>query len=129
MSKATGEPTFGTEARALLDALEALGSSLDLNRTADNVLEGLKPLVACERASLFVRDRDGSGTIVCRRTCERAGGAREAAKPDLGQGLVAETLRSGRAALSPNTEDTDTDTDTASSMVTPGCFRHQVLVR
>ena len=119
MSKATGEPAIGIEARALLDALEALGSSLDLDRTADNVLEGLKPLVACERASLFVRDRDGSGTIVCRRTCDRDGGAREAAKPDLGQGLVAETLRSGRAALSPNTEDTDTDTDAASSMVTP----------
>lgn len=113
MSKATGETATRIEARALLDALEILGSSLDLDRTADHVLEGLKPLVPCERASLFVRDRDGSGTIVCQRTYERHGGVREAANPELGHGLVAETLRSGRAALSPNGE------DAASSMVTP----------
>ena len=112
MLKATGETATGTKARALLDALGALGSSLDLNRTADHVLEGLKPLVPCERASIFVRDRDGSGTIVCRRTYERNGGLHEAAKPER-QGLVAETLRSGRRARSPNGE------DAASSMVTP----------
>ena len=113
MSKATRAPRTAIDARALLDALEALGGSLDLNRTADHVLEGLKPLIRCERASIFVRDRDGSNTIVCRRACERDGGAREAPKPDLEQGLIAETLRSGRATLAANNE------DGASSMVAP----------
>ena len=111
--EATEAPAKAVDARRLLDALEALGSSLDLDRTADHVLEGLKALLSCERASLFIRARDGSETIVCRRACERDGGVRQAEKPDLESGLVAETLLSGRAVRVPNGD------DAASSMVTP----------
>ena len=77
MAKAS-ETTSVSEARELLVALEALGGSLDLNRSADHVLEGLKSLVSCERAHIFIRDRD-SGAITCRRTWENDGGTRAAA--------------------------------------------------
>lgn len=101
------------EARSLLDALEALGSSLDLNRTADHVLEGLKSLVPCERAHIFVRDRDAPATMICERTYEEDGGARAAKNPKQLHGAVEETLRSGRATLAPKGD------ETAMLMVTP----------
>lgn len=102
------------DARALLGSFEALGSSLDINRTVDRVLEGLKPLVAYERASLFVRERDGTEALVCRRTYEAEGGIHgTAAKSDRRGRVVTAALRSGRASLL-----TD-DVDFPSSMITP----------
>lgn len=104
MPKTTGETSTPLDARGVLEALEVLGSSLDLDRTADHVVEGLESLIACERASIFVRDRDGTGAIVCQRMHERGHGSRKADKPELGQGPVGETLRSGRALISKRAE-------------------------
>ena len=115
MGNTSDETATVIETRNLLDALEALGSSLDLNRTADHVLEGLTSLLPCEVAHIFIRDRDGSaGSMVCQRTYESDGGARTAAKSDRHRSVVAETLRTGRAALSRRDDD-----EIASSMVAP----------
>jgi len=112
MTKTVGSES-AIDPRALLDALELLGSSLDLNRTVDHVLEGVTTVVACERASIFVRDRDGSATIVCQRAYQRGHGVTKAAKADLGAEPIVVAIRSGRASLAAVGE------DGASSMVVP----------
>jgi sigma-B regulation protein RsbU (phosphoserine phosphatase) len=116
MAEASDETTALFEARSLLDALEALGSSLDLNRTADHVLDGMTSLVRCERAHIFIRERDGSAAMVCQRTYELDGGARAAAKSVRPPNAVTETLRTGRAALARSDDDA---ASTASTMVAP----------
>ncbi len=113
MTKTSDETPSVIEARSLLDALEALGSSLDLNRTADHVLEGLKSVLACERAHIFIRDRDDAGAMICERTYEKDAGARAATAAKRLHGAVAETLRTGRGTLAP------IDDEIASSLAIP----------
>lgn len=113
MTGTSDETTSVIEGRSLLDALEALGSSLDLNRTADHVLEGLNSVLPCERAHIFVRDRDDPGMMICERMYEKDGGARAATNPKRLHGAVAETLRTGRTALA------TIDGQPAPSMVIP----------
>lgn len=113
MAETSDETTAVIEARSLLDALETLGSSLDVNRTADHVLEGLTSFLPCERARIFVRERGSPGAMVCQRMYERGSGTRAASKSDWDQSAVTETLRTGRAALS------RIDDEPASSMVAP----------
>ncbi len=86
--------------RAVLDALQSLSSSLDLVQTVDRALAGVKSVVDYDRVSLFVRDRERGGAVVCRRTKVPGDGAREAPKPDLEKGLVARAFKTGHASLS-----------------------------
>lgn len=114
MPKSSEPATPTTDARDLLSSLEAMGGSLDLTRTADRIIEGLKPLLSYGRASIFVRERDAAGALVCKRTCEEQGSARAmAAHSDRPRALITETLRSGRARLAP------AEGDSPQSMVTP----------
>ena len=97
MSKLLSEARASSEARLLLDTLEALGSSLDLSRTADHVLAGSKALFAFETASIYVRERHGRA-IVCQRARVESEDAREARRLESAEDLPGRVLRSGRAS-------------------------------
>jgi len=100
MSKIEDPSTQTWDTSAMLDALESLSSSFDLTHTADRVLAGLKSMLDFDRVSIFIRDRDGSGSVICRRAKVPGDGAREASPPDLEQGLVARAFANGRVGRS-----------------------------
>ena len=92
MSKTAEPPQVGTaavsaaEGRSLVESFAALGVSLDLNRTADQVLAGLKPLFRFENASIFVKALGDGGEIVCQRT--RGEGEPDRDRPQIGRAHV-----------------------------------------
>ena len=88
----------------LLDAFCEMGRSLEIGRTADTVLAGIRTVVpAADRASLTVLALDGA-TVVCRRTrgraedsgapCEPGEALRYGSGP--GEPLAGRALASGR---------------------------------
>lgn len=72
---------LGPGARTVLDSLESLSSSLDLKETVDRVLVGLQSWLVFSRASLYVRERDGDGALVSRRSLVEGAGVSDADKP------------------------------------------------
>lgn len=89
----------GTESRALVETFAAIGSSLDLNRTADQVLVGLKALFRFESATIFVKALGDGRTVLSQRTRSDVEGERERPLPEMGKGIVGRVLETGRAAL------------------------------
>jgi sigma-B regulation protein RsbU (phosphoserine phosphatase) len=126
MSKTVEPPearTAPAEGRSVIESLAALGASLDLNRTADQVLAGLKSLFRFESASIFVKDLGEGGEIVCQRTRSDADSDREKARPEIGRGIVGRVLESGRASLHGVVEDASEHSElrsaTRSAMAAP----------
>lgn len=88
----------------LLDAFCEMGRSLEIGRTADTVLAGVRTVVpAADRASLTVLALDGA-TVVCRRTRGRAADSGAPCEPGEalpygsgpGEPLAGRALASGR---------------------------------
>jgi phosphoserine phosphatase RsbU/P len=117
----TGAP--GNESRALIETFAAIGSSLDLNRTADQLLAGLKSLIRFESASIFVKSLGEGPAVVSQRTRSDVDGDRERAMPEVGKGLVGRALETGRAALHGSVEESSRPPElratTRSAMVAP----------
>jgi sigma-B regulation protein RsbU (phosphoserine phosphatase) len=109
------------EGRSLVESLAALGASLDLNRTADQVLAGLKPLFRFESAGIFVKALGDGGEIICQRTKGEIDPDREKPRPEIGRGIVGRVLESGRASLHAvvDEEHAELRTATRSAMVAP----------
>ncbi len=118
---ASGVP--GTETRAIIEAFAAVGASLDLNRTADQVLAGLKPLFRFESASIFVKALGDGAGVVTQRTRGDVGNDRDRPLPEMGKGVVGRVLETGRAALHGSIEDASRAPElratTRSAMVAP----------
>ena len=94
----TGTPDDATDHLwPVLDAFASLSSSLDLTRTADSVLVGLKALSEFDQAWLYVRERDGAGSMVCHRSYRPGETPSNADSTDLTAGIVAKTYETGRA--------------------------------
>ncbi len=125
VTKATEQPpiavgsSFPPEAVAVLDALQAVGSSLELRRTADYALSGLKALFPFDSAHVFVRERT-DGAIVCQRF---RGRGREHPREEIEEGIVGSVLAHGRALLRSVIDDEDRgpdlNADTRSMMAAP----------
>jgi sigma-B regulation protein RsbU (phosphoserine phosphatase) len=125
MTKAAEQPPAGVsaplppEAVAVLDVLEAAASSLELQRTADYALSGLKALFPFDVAHIFVRERTGRD-IVCQRF---RGRGREHPREAIEQGIVGSVLAHGRALLRSTVGEEhrgpDLNPDTRSAMAAP----------
>jgi sigma-B regulation protein RsbU (phosphoserine phosphatase) len=111
------------EFRGVLEGFAAIGASLDLNRTADHVLAGLKPLFRFESASIFIKALGDSGDVVCQRTRSDVESDRDRPRPEIGRGLVGRALETGKASIQTVVEDATRSGDlrlsTRSAMVAP----------
>lgn len=92
-------PASAGSGRSVVESLAAIGASLDLNRTADQVLAGLKSLFRYESASIFVKSLGDGGEIVCQRTRSEVEEGRSRPRADGVSGIVGKVLETGRAAL------------------------------
>jgi len=87
----------------LLEAFQEIGRSLEIGRTADTILAGLRHVLpACDRATLCAVDLDGK-TVLCRRMRGRDSGSADAATSGLTDlapdGITRRVLDSGRPEL------------------------------
>ncbi len=105
MSK-TAEPSPQTSAawesvdtRALVESFAAIGASNDLNRTADQILSGLRALLRCESATVAIKELGEGTAIVCHRTRSDGEADRDRPKAELLKGVVGRVLETGKAAL------------------------------
>ncbi|MGH9336327.1 MAG: PP2C family protein-serine/threonine phosphatase, partial [Vicinamibacteria bacterium] len=100
MSK-TLEPPVGSAGtasdRSLVESFAAIGASNDLNRTADQVLAGLKAFFRFESATILVKAL-GDGSIVSQRTRSDVDPDRDR-RAESGKGIGGRVLESGRAVL------------------------------
>lgn len=82
----------------LLEAFQEIGRSLEIGRTADTILAGLRHVLpACDRATLCAVGLDGH-TVICRRARGRDSLSAEPAGADLGglpDGTIARTVVDG----------------------------------
>ncbi len=111
----TPEDPPGPDSGPVLEAFHEIGRSLEIGRTADTILAGLRHVLPrSDRASLCAVGLDGE-SIVCRRARGRDSLLPE---PDGGRlperGLVREVFRRGRAELLPAVEAPDPDLSEAS---------------
>lgn len=127
MPGSTGSPPASLNAESveitrILEGFGAIGSSLDLDRTADNVLAGLRAVFAFDASSIFVRERDGE-TIICQRSRGEVAGERARPRPEIGRGIVGRVLGTGKACLQAVVDDGSRSADlrqaTHSAMVAP----------
>jgi sigma-B regulation protein RsbU (phosphoserine phosphatase) len=93
------DPASAGSGRSIIESFAAIGASLDLNRTADQVLAGLKSLFRYESASIFVKSLGDAGEIVCQRTRSEAEEGRGRSRSEVVGRLVGKVLETGRAAL------------------------------
>jgi sigma-B regulation protein RsbU (phosphoserine phosphatase) len=115
--------------RALVESFAAICSSNDLNRTADQVLSGLRGVFRYDSATIAVKALGEGLEILSQRT--RSGGGepdRERPRAELGKGLIGRALESGKAALfqvieegsaSPERRPGELRPSTGSAMVAP----------
>ena len=110
------------EVRRLLEAFTALASSLDVTRTGDYALLGLRSLFRFESASLFLKDRQ-TEAVIYQRSRGETDGDRKREQPQVGQGIVGRVLGTGKAALHATIEGERRSSDlletTRSAMVAP----------
>lgn len=112
----------------LLEVFQEIGRSLEIGRTAETILAGLRHVLpACDRATLCAIALDGR-TVICRRTrgrdsapAETPGSPSEVLPQD---GIARRVLESGRPeSLAVNAEiaspDPDLDPGSASAIATP----------
>jgi sigma-B regulation protein RsbU (phosphoserine phosphatase) len=110
------------ELRGVLEGFAAIGASLDLNRTADLALSGLKSVFRVEAASIFIKALGDGGEIVSQRTRSDVEADRDRPRPEIGRGLAGRALETGKAAIQAVVEDTvrgDLRPSTRSAMVAP----------
>lgn len=83
-------PPPASAAQPVLDVFQEMGRSLEIGRTADTVLAGIRPLFpAADRVSLTVLALDGA-SVVCRRVRGRDADSASPCEPG-------EPLQIGRA--------------------------------
>ena len=87
------------ETRALVESFAAIGASNDLNRTADQVLAGLRALFRCDSVSIAIKVLGEGTEIVSHRTRSDGKADRDRPRPEVGKGIVGRVLETGKAAL------------------------------
>ncbi len=87
------------EPRAIVESFAAIGASNDLNRTADQVLAGLRALFRSDSATIAVKALGDGTEIVCQRTRSDGEGDRDRPRVEVGKGMVGRVLETGKAAL------------------------------
>jgi sigma-B regulation protein RsbU (phosphoserine phosphatase) len=87
------------EPRAIVESFAAIGASNDLNRTADQVLAGLRALFRSDVATIAVKALGERAEIVCQRTRSDHEADRERPRAEVGVGIVGRVLESGKAVL------------------------------
>ena len=87
------------ETRALVESFAAIGASNDLNRTADQVLAGLRALFRCDSASIAIKVMGEGTEIVSHRTRSDGKADRDRPRPEVGKGIVGRVLETGKAVL------------------------------
>ena len=87
------------EPRAIVESFAAIGASNDLNRTADQVLAGLRALFRSDSATIAVKVLGEGTEIVCQRSRNDGEADRERPRAEVGKGIVGRVLETGKAAL------------------------------
>ena len=87
------------EVRALVESFAAIGASNDLNRTADQILAGLRTLFRCDSATIAIKALGEGAKIVSQRTRTDGESDRDRPPAELGKGIVGRVLETGKAAL------------------------------
>ena len=87
------------EPRAIVESFAAIGASNDLNRTADQVLAGLRALFKSDSATIAVKALGEGAEVVCHRTRSDGEGDRDRPRVEVGKGMVGRVLETGKAAL------------------------------
>ncbi|HLE70944.1 MAG TPA: GAF domain-containing SpoIIE family protein phosphatase [Vicinamibacteria bacterium] len=87
------------ETRALVESFAAIGASNDLNRTADQVLAGLRALFRCDSATIAIKVLGEGTEIVGHRTRSDGKADRDRPRAEVGKGIVGRVLETGKAAL------------------------------
>lgn len=116
-----------TTAAPLLEAFQEIGRSLDIGRTGDTILAGIRHVLpACDRATLTVIGLDRS--VLCRRARGRGSLLPDPEGPDgcelASSGIVPRVIESGRPELlgeagEDAAGDPDLDPETASAVAAP----------
>ncbi len=102
-SPLTSAARESVDTRALVESFAAIGASNDLNRTADQILSGLRALFHFESATIAIKALGDGAEIVCQRT-RRSDGEADRVEPnrpkaEAGKGVVGRVLETGKAAL------------------------------
>jgi len=87
------------EPRAIVESFAAIGASNDLNRTADQVLAGLRALFRADGATIAVKALGEGTEIVSQRTRSDGEADRDRPKAEVGKGIVGRVLETGKASL------------------------------
>jgi phosphoserine phosphatase RsbU/P len=85
--------------RAVVESFAAIGASNDLNRTADQILSGLRAFFRCEHATIAIKALGEGTEIVCQRTRSDGEAERDRPKAELGKGILGRVLETGKASL------------------------------
>jgi sigma-B regulation protein RsbU (phosphoserine phosphatase) len=93
------------EPRAIVESFAAIGASNDLNRTADQVLAGLRALFRCDSATIAIKALGEGTEIVGHRTRSDGKADRDRPRAEVGKGIVGRVLETGKAALFSVVED------------------------
>ncbi len=100
LNSAAKAELFGPgEVRTLVESFAAIGASNDLNRTADQILSGLRALFRCESATIAIKALGEGAEIVCQRTRSDGEAERDRPKAEVGKGVVGRVLETGKASL------------------------------
>ncbi len=87
------------ETRALVESFAAIGASNDLNRTADQILAGLRTLFRCDSAQIAIKALGEGTEIRSQRTRSDGEADRDRPKAEVGKGVLGRVLETGKAAL------------------------------
>jgi GAF domain-containing protein len=87
------------EPRAIVESFAAIGASNDLNRTADQVLAGLRALLRCDSATIAIIALGEGAEILCQRTRSDGEAEWDRTRAEVGKGIVGRVLETGKAAL------------------------------
>ena len=82
-----------------MESFAAIGASNDLNRTADQILSGLRAFFHCESATIVIKELGEGTEIVLQKTRSDGEAERDRVKTELGKGVLGRILEKGKASL------------------------------
>ena len=85
--------------RALVESFAAIGASNDLNRTADQILSGIRSFFRCESATITIQELGEGKAIRSQRTRSDGEAEKDRVKTEVGKGVLGRVLETGKASL------------------------------
>ncbi|HJS73408.1 MAG TPA: SpoIIE family protein phosphatase, partial [Vicinamibacteria bacterium] len=85
--------------RALVESFAAIGASNDLNRTADQILSGIRSFFRCESATIVIQELGEGKAIRSQRTRSDGEAEKDRVKTEVGKGVLGRVLETGKASL------------------------------